>query len=140
MPIEFTKREQCGIIFANSNGTQTLCTKCRGEEPAFESPRELLRYLKNMLRDAQAHGEFLTIPELASKADVTEVRIWAYIRTGDLDTAGFNDPQVREYIVKRRKELTKNRQAEPDQAPANKGPERSKHAGFHLRVEDDKNK
>lgn len=140
MPIEFTKCAQCGIIFANPNGTQTLCAKCRDEAPAFDSPRELLRFLKNTLRDAQAHGEFLTIPELAAKAEVTEDRIWTFIHAGEIDTAGFNDPQVREYIARRRKELMKNRQAGSEQSPEPKEGGRAKPSGFHLKVEDDRHK
>jgi hypothetical protein len=140
MATEFTKCEQCGLIFANPNGEQSLCPKCRQAEPGEISGKDLLRKLRNLLRDAQCQGAFMTIHELAANAQVNEDRVWHFIHTGELDTASFNDPEVRDFVVKKRKEMLKSRVGQPE-SPANQpGTARPKTSGFHLRVEDDKDK
>jgi hypothetical protein len=140
MPVEFTKCEQCGLIFANPGGEEVLCSKCRQVEPESISSRELLRKLRNLLRDFQVQGAFLTIPELAEKAAVSEERVWHFIHTGELDTASFNDPEVRDFVVKKRKEMLKSRVNPSDTGQSQPGTARPKTSGFHLRVEDDKDK
>jgi len=138
---EFTRCERCGIIFPRLEN-ESICPKCqeRGEEePAVETrgKPEILRDLKNFIRDAEAHGMFLTVAELCQRTGVEEAIIWEYIQSGEIDTAPFDDPQVREFIVRKRREQMKSlrggRTADP--APSSPTP---KIRGFHSRADDEK--
>ena len=141
MPTEFTKCEGCGIIFANSDSAQTLCPKCRHEESTAVTPRDILRQLRNVLRDAQISGAFLTVPELAEKANTTEEQIWRFIHDGEIDIASFNDPAVRDYLVRKQRERLKAmhpKASEPVKPAAGEkgGASGAKRGGFHLRGDD----
>jgi hypothetical protein len=146
MPLDFTKCDQCGMIFPSQDSSQRLCPKCRHEESSELSTRELLRTLKNALRDAQSSGVFFTVPELSRRTGILEDKIWHYIHTGEIDTASFNDPQVRDFLVKRHKERMKAslpkppESAKPGEAPRTDDKSKAKISGFHLKVQDDKPK
>jgi hypothetical protein len=139
MPIEFTRCESCGIIFPNQDGKETRCTKCRNEGTQSVSSRDLLRILKNALRDSQSRGAFLTIHDLAVQTEIDEERIWGFIHSGEIDTASFSDPEVRSFVARKKKELMKSsvKPAEQEQKPEEGAKRKS---GFHLRVDDDQGK
>lgn len=143
MALDFTKCEQCGIIFANPDSQQQLCPKCRHEAPQTISTREQLRLVKNELRDQQAQGCFLTVEELSEHTGVEQSTIWHFIHSGEIDTASFNDPGVRDFIVKRRKERMKaalGTAQEHDEKPAVDQAARVKSSGFHIKVDNDREK
>jgi hypothetical protein len=130
---EFATCAQCGRIFANPGGQHNMCTRCRGDETHELSTRDALRLLKGTLRDAQARSELMTIPELSKATGVDEQRIWGFISDGEIDTASFNDPQVRDFVFKRRRELLKQSQAPAEE----KAQPQEHHHGFHHRNSED---
>jgi hypothetical protein len=148
MPAEFTKCAQCGIIFPNPDGQRELCPRCANEPLEHEeSLREVLRRLKNLLRDAQANGTFLTMEQLAQQANTDESRIWHFIQSGEIDTATLSDPEVKTFLARRHKERLKASVTQPKQpAPGSGRPAAedkgkpgtsNKASGFHIRREDD---
>jgi hypothetical protein len=141
MTQQFSKCETCGIIFLNPNEEHRQCPRCREETALPESDRDVLRLLKNMLRDAQSHGEFLTLHELSEQTGVPEEKIWHFIHNGEIDTASFNDPEVREYLVRKRREIAKmarGRPGEPERADSQPPADAQKPgAGFHSKANDE---
>jgi len=141
MSTDFTRCEGCGIFFANPGEVHTHCPKCRHEEPPPTSPREILRLLKNTLRDSQSRGEFLTVDELSQRTNVPGNKIWEYIHTGQIDTASFDDPAVRAFVARRQLERMRTTHpldphaetpGKPDERPARR------EGGFHLKKDDDR--
>lgn len=133
---DFTSCGRCGKIFLNPGRAHELCTRCRGGDGTELSARDALRLVKNTLRDAQAKGVLLTMPEVAVATGVEEDRVWGFITSGEIDTAGFEDPQVRDFVQKRRRELLKQ-QGAPTPAAAPAEPEKPR-SGFHGRTDDDR--
>jgi hypothetical protein len=143
MPAEFKKCKDCGMIFPDAGGQQELCPKCRHEDNAGEkSTRDLLRTLKNLLRDAQSQGQFLTVPELAKRSGIEEGVIWHFIQTDEIETAAFNDPEVRGFVARRQMDKLKATQqrALQEHKPAKPEAPREHKSGFHLKVDDDRDK
>jgi len=140
MSSDFTKCEGCGIFFANPGDVQTHCPKCRHEEPPPTSPREVLRLLKNTLRDSQAHGEFLKVEELSTRTGVPSEKIWEFIHTGQIDTASFDDPAVRAYVARRQMERMRTHPLDPHAETPGKPDERParREGGFHLKKDNDR--
>lgn len=144
MAQEFTRCKACSIIFLNTDGTQTLCPKCLDKvdvEPEIDESvenKDFLRCLKNAVRDAQAKGEMFNTGNLAEQTGVPESKIWFFIKSGELDTASFNDPRVHEYLkrkrIERARELAKSARGTQEPEPEEKKISR----GFHLRSPDDK--
>ena len=134
MTVEFVKCSDCSVFFARDDSDSTLCHKCRAEPYVPSSPKDCLRYLRTLLRDLEINGELLTIPELAVRAQVSDTVIWDFIKSGQLDTASFNDPEVRDFMVKRIRERRKEAQARTPQ-PVSSEPQ-PKRAGFHKRPDD----
>jgi hypothetical protein len=138
---EFTRCERCGIIFPRA-AKESICPKCQElgeEEPAAETrgKHEILRDLKNIIRDAEARGVFLTVAELSERTEIEESTIWEYIQSGEIDTASFDDPQVREFIVRKRREQMKSMRSSRPPEPASRTPA-EKLRGFHSRADDEK--
>jgi hypothetical protein len=131
---DFTACGRCGKIFANPGKVQEFCPRCRGDESLDLSARDALRLVKNALRDAQARGELMTMPQVAVATGVAEERIWTFISSGEIDTASFDDPQVRDFVQKRRRELLRHGQpSQPEPGEAAKP-----RSGFHTRDDDDR--
>jgi len=144
MPVEFKKCKFCGMIFPDAGGQQDTCPRCRHEATTGElSQRDILRTLKNALRDAQSQGIFLTVPELAGRTGVEETMIWHFIQTDEIETASFNDPEVRSFIARRQMERLKTSlgRAQHEGKPARPGDApRERKSGFHLKIDDDREK
>lgn len=133
MPLDFTKCEECGKIFPQSAIGQTLCPACQGISAEL-TDKDLLRQLKNTLRDVQARGEFLNIFQLADESHVSEDKIWHFINTGELSTASFDDPAVRDYLVRKKRELAKQAKQpkeKMDEKDKRKFYSKKKDTGFH---------
>lgn len=138
MTPEFIRCKGCGIIFQSSTGEE-LCPKCvRTAETgnAFLDKKEMLRFLKNLLRDAQAAGEFLTVTELSTRTSIAESQIWDFIHNGEIDTASFDDPHVRDFLVRKRRELSQVKRKTSSEAESEGGREK-KPRGFHSRLDDE---
>lgn len=127
---EFIKCSECGKIFARQ-GEESLCRSCRHEDSGPRTEREMLRDLRNYLRDCQAQGVMLTIENLCADTNVTPEIVWHFIHTGDLDLARFDDPAVKNYLVQKRREQERKLQdrarelsTTPDSKPVSRG--------FHL--------
>jgi hypothetical protein len=131
---DFTACARCGKIFLNPGKTETLCPRCRGDEAVELSARDALRLVKNTLRDAQAAGALMTMPEVARATGVSEDRVWGFITSGEIDTASFDDPQVRDFVHKRRRELLKQG---PGGAEEQSEPGKPR-SGFHMRTDDER--
>jgi len=144
MAVEFKKCKYCGMIFPDASGQQDTCPKCRHEAAASElSQRDILRTLKNALRDAQSQGLFLTVPELAGRTGVEETQIWHFIQTEEIETANFSDPEVRSFVIRQRKERYKatHPQTPPESKSAKPDSAVQEHkSGFHLKIDDDRDK
>lgn len=136
---DFSICNTCGIIFNNPDGVHQQCLKCRSEPSELDSQRDELRLLRNTIRDALAVGEYLTVPQLSEKTNVDAEQIWHFIRSGEIDTASFDDPSVRDFLVRKRREQDKLARQMQDQS-AGKSPAstKKKRSGFHLRADDDK--
>jgi hypothetical protein len=140
MAIEFTRCETCSIIFPNQDGQYSQCPKCRNEVSQGASIHDLLRLLKNAIRDTQSRGAFLTVDELSNATGIDVDKIWHFIHNGEIDTATFSDPEVRSFIARRKKELMKSTLKAPSDAePKPEEPSRPK-SGFHLKAKDDPDK
>jgi hypothetical protein len=137
---DFSKCNTCGIIFNNPDGAHQQCPKCRSGPPELDSQRDELRLLKNTIRDNQAIGEYMTVPQLSEKTGVNSEQIWHFIRSGEIDTAGFDDPSVRDFLVRKKREQDKLARQLQDQSTGKKQPvdTKKKRSGFHLRSDDDK--
>jgi hypothetical protein len=140
MAIEFTRCETCGIIFPNEDGKYTQCPKCRKEETQGTSIHDLLRLLKNAIRDTQSRGVFLTVAELSKLTNIEEDTIWHFIHSGEIDTASFSDPEVRSFIARRKKELMKSTLKTPSDVETKPDEPSRPKSGFHLRTKDDPDK
>lgn len=123
----FTKCESCGKIFASDDGAK-LCPACRGESGAL-SAREQLRLVKSYIRDMMSRGEFVTIAEAARGSKVEEKLVWEFIQSGEIDLTPFNDPQVRNFLVNKRRE--QDRLKRDDSKPAPEGESKPRRSGFH---------
>lgn len=136
---DFSKCSTCGIIFNNPGGIHQQCSKCRSEPAELELPRDELRLLKNTIKDALAAGEFMTVPQLTEKTSVDAEQIWHYIRSGEIDTASFDDPNVRNFLVRKRREQDKlTRQLQEQTIDKEKPANVKKRSGYYLRADDDK--
>jgi hypothetical protein len=136
---DFSKCNTCGIIFNNPDGAHQQCPKCRSGHSELDSPRDELRLLRNTIRDNQAIGEYMTVPQLSEKTGVDSEQIWHYIRSGEIDTAGFDDPSVRDFLVRKKREQEKlARQMQDHSAGKPLASTKKKRSGFHLRSDDDK--
>ncbi|MCC7479430.1 hypothetical protein IT575_13380 [bacterium] len=126
MASSFTKCMSCGKIFAAADSERN-CPACRGEagEPSL---REQLRMVKSYIRDMMSRGEFITIAEAARGSEVAESRVWEFIQAGEIDLTPFNDPQVRNFLVNKRREQEKLRR---DDSPKTPEPAPEKPSGFH---------
>ena len=139
MTPEFIRCKGCGIIFQSSEGAE-LCPKCvKSAESghAFQDKKEMLRFLKNLLRDAQAAGEYLTVTELSTRTNIAESQIWTFIHSGEIDTASFDDPHVRDFLVRKRRELSQVKWKASSEAEL-KGGREKKPRGFHSRLDDER--
>lgn len=139
MTPEFTKCKGCGIIFQSSEG-ETLCPKCRASEDtnqAILDKKEMLRFLKNLLRDSQATGEFLTVADLSVRTKIAESQIWEFIHSGEIDTASFDDPHVRDFLVRKRRELAQAKKSESSDSDSGSG-RGKKRSGFHSKLDDER--
>jgi hypothetical protein len=137
MAPEFTRCTECGIIFQSTEG-ETQCPKCCAAEESAQAVRdksEMLRFLKNLLRDAQAAGEFLTVVELSKRTGIEEAQIWEFIHSGEIDTASFDDPHVRDFLVRKRREQAK---AKITASQDSDQQQRKKRSGFHSRHGDER--
>jgi hypothetical protein len=131
MPAEFIQCTECSVFFAKDDSGRSLCGKCSDEPYVPSSPKDCLRYLKSFLRDLESAGEMLTVPELSLRTQVSDTVIWEFIRSGQMDVASFNDPEVRDFVVKRNRERLRESQARTPQAVSSE-PEK-KRTGFHKR-------
>ncbi|MEZ5337748.1 MAG: hypothetical protein R3F46_05740 [bacterium] len=100
------------------------------------SPKDKLRHLKSILRDYASHGKMLTIPQLSEESQLSDTVIWEFINSGQLDVATFNDPDVRDFVIKRRRERIKDAQTRQPQPVSSEPEPTSKRSGFHKRVDD----
>lgn len=127
---DFIKCAECGKIFARES-EETLCRNCRHEDTGPRTEREMLRDLRNYLRDCQAQGVMLTIDNLCEDTNIPPEMVWHFIHTGDLDLARFDDPAVKNYLLQKRREQERKLQdrakeitTEAESKPLNRG--------FHL--------
>ncbi len=126
MASTFTKCMGCGKIFAAENSERN-CPACRGEAGTL-STRDQLRKVKSYIRDMMSRGEFITIAEAARGSEVEEHQVWEFIQAGEIDLTPFNDPQVRNFLVNKRREQEKLRR---DDSPKTPEPAPEKRSGFH---------
>jgi hypothetical protein len=132
----FVKCEKCAKIFAKEGSGEDICPKC-GDAASLEAadPGSNLRLLKNTIRDVQSRGELITIPQLVEITGIDEETVWKYISSGEIDTARFDDPMVREFMQRKRLEREhelrrKGLRGEPE---AHDSPAAPKPRGFHIR-------
>src|SRR5262245_51636518 len=125
MASTFTKCMDCGKIFAATE-SERQCPACRGEGGEL-SVREQLRKVKSYIKDMLARGEFITIGQAAQGSEVPEGKVWEFIQAGEIDLTPFNDPQVRNFLVNRRREQEKSRRDDGPRAE----PAGEKRSGFH---------
>ena len=138
MTADFSRCKKCNKIFAKTEASQVLCPACGGATKASGSKREQLYAVREVLKDAMAAGEFLTTPELAERCGVEQGVIWNMIRSGEIDTASFNDPGVRDYLVRKHREQQKQAQeTKPKKEKPEGGTGHKKSSGFHLKSKDD---
>jgi hypothetical protein len=83
MSSEFTRCNSCGIIFHNPGHRDESCARCQPDWKPMLSDKDKLRLLKGILRDAQAAGQLLTIPQLAERSRIDYAEIWQFIQSGD---------------------------------------------------------
>jgi len=145
MAPDFSKCEQCGIIFLDPGNQNQLCPKCRDEEEVPEqSKRDVLRLLKNTIRDAQSRNVMLTVDDLSERTQIPAHIIWSFIQAGDIDTASFDDPQVKQFLARQRLErdhdLKQQVQKTFSKDPADKSDDKAgkERRGYHLKKTDDK--
>jgi hypothetical protein len=131
---DFTSCGRCGKIFLNPGKVHDNCPHCRGDESLELSARDALRLVKNTIRDAQAKGDLLTMPQVSELTGVSEERIWNFITSGEIDTASFEDPAVRDFVHKRRRELLR----QGGQPHAGEPLETKQRSGFHMREDDER--
>ena len=136
MPAEFLKCTECSIFFPRDEKGNDKCPKCRDEPYVPDSPRDRLRHLKNTLRDNAARGLMLTIPQLAEQSGLSDTVIWEFINSGQLDVASFNDPDVRDFVVKRKRERMREVQSRVAQPVSSEPEPTKKRSGFHKRIDD----
>lgn len=70
---------------------------------AFSKNREFRKKLslaRNFVKDKELAGEILTVHQVAEGVGLDEGEIWIFIRMGEIDTAAFDDPKVREYKLR----------------------------------------
>jgi hypothetical protein len=127
----FIQCEACGKIFAPAEG-ESRCASCRGVPEPGHTKRETLRVVKNYIRDLMARGEFGTIASVAAELDVSQSTIWGYIESGEIDLTPFDDPQVRNYLINKRREMDRARRDEAARPAGKPGPEPTQQpSGFH---------
>ena len=141
MAQDFSKCEQCGIIFLNPGNAHQTCPKCRNEEETAACEQDVLRLLKNTLRDHESRGELLTISSLADCTGVPERTIWEFIHQGEIDTAAMDDPEVRQYVARRRLERERSLQKQSGKPPSAAGGSANvlgaeKRTGYHSKRND----
>jgi hypothetical protein len=133
----FTKCSACGKIFSQTDG-ETECPACRGESGTGPSKRDQLRQVKSHIRDLMTRGEFGTIADVAHSMGIEQKVIWEFIESGEIDLTPFDDPQVRNFLVNKRRE--QQQRARRDDAPrsSDKPDSPSPSSGFHGADRDDR--
>jgi len=128
MPAEFIKCTECGKIFAKS-GEETLCSSCRNENEGPKTEKESLRLVRNFIRDLQAKGIMMTLEQVVEETGVDYATIWSFIQRGEIDLARFDDPQVKSYLLHRRRDQEKRLGNRAEEIKTSEEPRR--HGGFH---------
>ncbi len=131
----FAKCEKCNKIFAKEDAGPDICPRCSdtGQEVVDDKISQL-RLLKNTIRDVQARGELITIPQLVESTGIDEDVVWKFISEGEIDTARFDDPEVREYMQRKRLEREQELRRKGLRGDTDSGASESKpHRGFHIR-------
>jgi predicted DNA-binding transcriptional regulator AlpA len=104
------------------------------------SSADTLRMLKNAIRDVMASGEMITVTQLSEKTGIDESRIWHHIHSGEISTASFSDPQVKDYMHKKKVERIqmKRKMSGKHEEPAKEAPKEKKpKSGFHISSDDE---
>ncbi|MEP0814949.1 MAG: hypothetical protein HRF49_09835 [bacterium] len=76
------------------------CPECIDAYSKNRDFRKKLSLVRNFVKDKELAGEILTVHELAEGVGLDEAEIWIFIRMGEIDTASFDDPKVREYKLR----------------------------------------
>lgn len=131
----FVKCEKCTKIFAKEGSGPDICPKCLdNSKDVPDDAVSQLRLLKNTIRDVQSRGEMITIPQLVEETGIEEETVWKYISSGEIDTAKFDDPEVREYMQRKRLEREQELRRKGLRGDLDSGPAENKpHRGFHIR-------
>ena len=133
----FVKCEKCAKIFAKEGSGEDICPRCsHTEQTDTADPNAVLRILKNTIRDVQAKGEMVTIAQLVELTGIEEKVVWKYISSGEIDTARFDDPQVREFMQRKRLEREHEMRRANKPGDTGTGTNRAtgkKIRGFHIR-------
>ena len=134
--MDFSKCSTCGKIFKRESEEKD-CPSCRQEPAAPPSDKEYLRLVRNLIKDAMASGEMLTVPQIIEKTSVPESKVWHFIASGEIDTASFRDPEVQRFIQKQRLERLRKLGGDDDAKVADE-PAAEKPRGFHTRDIDER--
>jgi hypothetical protein len=137
MSPNFVKCEKCSKIFAKTEAGPDICPKCSDTVQELpDDPTSQLRLLKNTIRDSQARGEMMTIAQLAEATGLEEEVVWKFIADGEIDTARFDDPMVKEFMQRKRLEREqelRRKGLRGDEDSSSGAATRKPRGGFHIR-------
>lgn len=109
----FQSCKRCNRIFEDSLrlGVCKDCIDKFGKDREF---RAKLSIVRNYVKDREIKGEVLTVTGVSEGTGLPEDEIWMFIRLGEISTASFNDPKVREYKLRATREREKPSKEDAD--------------------------
>jgi hypothetical protein len=109
----FESCKRCNRVFEDSLrlGVCKECIEKFGKDREF---RAKLSVVRNYIKDREIKGDMLTVRGVAEGTGFPEDEIWMFIRLGEISTASFNDPKVREYKLRAVREREKPSREDAD--------------------------
>ncbi|MCD6119490.1 hypothetical protein J7K50_06580 [bacterium] len=98
--------KRCGRIFED-NYRLGVCDECVEKFGKDKEFRAKLSITRNYVKDMELKGELLSVGAVAEGTDICEEEIWMFIRLGEISTASFDDPKVREYKLRESRQRDK---------------------------------
>ena len=102
----FETCKRCARIFDDTLRLK-VCPECIEKYGKDREFRAKLSLIRNFVKDQELAGNLLTVGGVAEGTSLPEEEIWIFIRLGEIDTASFNDPKVREFKLRASRERDK---------------------------------
>jgi predicted nucleic acid-binding Zn-ribbon protein len=102
----FESCKRCGRIFEDTLRMK-VCPECVEKYGKDREFRAKLSLVRNYVKDQKLEGNLLTVKGVSEGTSLSEEEIWIFVKLGEISTTSFNDPKVREFIMRAAREREK---------------------------------